>query len=410
MKHLYNFVLIALILVSLDCEENTQRVTDGGRIRDVGISDSIDISYVDSYDTSYDGLFDVTTDIVGEDEIDAPCDIISDTGIEDAVDSGYTDISADAGDVPELTYETIGFEDGELPRKGSFIFYNNWDNYGVKDTIEMISPDGSYKGIRMYAKRVWSFGIGLNGSTIAFSTNDPYQQERYGLNIYDAIQNTWLLKNGELPVQISFGPVNDECHNFLSDNKTLLMCRRANFRPDPQYMAISDPYRILVYDLIEAKEEYLTPLDSRYNDYAADVRYDGIILFNRNTISARTIDIMTLNRATGDIGLLLKDANTPVFSRDGKKVLFRKKGSNKLFMADADSLDNPVVLVDGVNQSISEYAFSPDGEEIAYTIEDRASNCSDLMVVKKDGTESRKILDCSDEKKFITVIKWVDVE
>jgi hypothetical protein len=110
MKHLYNFVLIALILVSLDCEENTQRVTDGGRIRDVEISDSIDISYVDSYDTSYDGLFDVTTDIVGEDEIDAPCDIISDIGIEDAVDSGYTDISADAGDVPELTYETIGFE------------------------------------------------------------------------------------------------------------------------------------------------------------------------------------------------------------------------------------------------------------------------------------------------------------
>jgi len=114
MKHLYNFVLIALILVSLDCEENTQRVTDEGRIRDAGISDSIDISYVDSYDTSYDGLFDVTTDIVGEDEIDAPCDIITEIGIEDAVDSGYTDISADAGDVPELTYETIGFKDVEL--------------------------------------------------------------------------------------------------------------------------------------------------------------------------------------------------------------------------------------------------------------------------------------------------------
>jgi hypothetical protein len=114
MKHLYNFVLIVLILVSLDCEENTQRVTDEGQIRDVEISDSIDISYVNSYDTSYDGLFDVTTDIVGEDEIDAPCDIITDIGIEDAVDSGYTDISADAGNVPELTYETIGFKDVEL--------------------------------------------------------------------------------------------------------------------------------------------------------------------------------------------------------------------------------------------------------------------------------------------------------
>ncbi|MCX7959707.1 MAG: hypothetical protein N3B13_11735, partial [Deltaproteobacteria bacterium] len=260
-------------------------------------------------------------------------DIISD--INDIQD--LSDVSEDASDIPALTPEIIGFENGEFPKKGSVIFYNNWASEG-KDSIEMISPDMSYKAVRLFANRVWSFGVNKDGSLLVFSTADPYQLERYGLNINDAVQNSWLITGNSLPVQISFGPLNDECHNFITDDE-LMMCRRANFRPDPEYYVLNDPYRILIYNLSIHKEEFLTPLDTRYNDYSGNVRSDGIILFNRNIIADRTIDIMSLNPSSGEINLLLEDANGPVLSQDGNEILFKKKGQNKIFLSNAFNLN-----------------------------------------------------------------------
>ncbi len=366
-----------------------------------------------SFDTATDiQLIDYSdSETAGDNVIHADINFAEEPEGSDALSypDGLVDIVEDTGIIPDLTPELVGYESKDLPVSGSYIFFNNWSMTDTRDSIEMISPDGSYRGIRMYAYRVWSFGINQNGNIIVFSTNDPFQYERYGLNIYDAIQNSWLIKGASIPVQISFGPVNDECHNFISDD-SLMMCRRANFRPDPQYMAVSDPYRILIHSLTDHQEKFITPLDTKYNDYYGNMRPDGLVIFNRNIIAERKIDIMLLDPANEDISLFFENANSPVLSPDGSEMLFRKKGENKIYLSSSYNPENVIAVVDGGSRAIGRYVFSPDGKQIAYMLEDRTNNCSDLMVVGRDGSGQKKILDCSDEKKFITVIKWIEVK
>lgn len=400
------FLMVANILFT-SCSSNLR----GDNMSDILVVD--DISYaeisdllIDIQDIGYDLEDNVEYDILTSDSVISDTQDIADFAL-DVYE--FPDGGGDTYIIPELTPEIIGFESGDLPQNGSLIFYNNWALSGEKDSIEMLNPDSDYKAVRMYAIRVWSFDVSKNGRLIVFSTNDPYQLERYGLTVYDAVENSWLVDERSKPVQISFGPVNDECHNFISD-ENLMMCRRANFRPDPQYMAVSDPYRILLLNLSNLEEEYLTPLDERYNDYYGSIRSDGILIFNRNIIADRTIDIMTLDLLNNTFGLLLEDASGPVLSADGNEVLFKKKGQNKIFLSDSKDLSKATPVLDGGGNMIGRYVFSPDGERIAYTLEDRINNCSDLMVANRNGSNIRKVLDCYDEKKFITVIKWVFVE
>lgn len=398
------FILLWCVLVYA-CSGSQDR---GEILQDTSIGDAV---VYDKYSFDGEGLEeygteqnDIIVDMGDWDDEGLIDEGFSDLGIDD-----IADITADTQISYSLTPELIGFEDGIYPSAGSLIFYNNWSMGEEKDSIEMISPNGDYKAVRVYANRIWSFGVSSDGRVIAFSSADPYQEERYGIGVYDAIQYTWLLKENEPPLQITFGPINDECHNFIRNDSALMICRRANFRPDDQYMVVSDPYRILIHDLDDHSETYLTPLDFRYNDYYGSLRYDGNILFNRNTIADRTIDIMILNTNSGEIDLLQKDSSGPVVSVDGKSLLFKRRGSNRLFLADVDNISAAVPILDGGNRYIANYVFSPDKNRIAYTLDDPTNNCFDLMVADIGGENIRKILDCSDEKKFITVIKWVNV-
>ncbi len=405
-----SFIILLIGIILSGCSNSDSRNSDAGSFPD---------TYKDTYnipmlDVSPDIMDEIDNDLSGAvtdiEMVEDDMDVDSSFNISDvSVDTGDSDMIGDVNIPPELTGELIGFENVSVPQKGSIIFYNNWAMGDGKDSIEMISPDGSYKAVRLYAIRIWSFGVNRSGNIVVFSTNDPFQYERYGINVYDAIENTWLLKDNQPVVQITFGAINDECHTFVTD-ELLMMCRRANFRPDQQYMVVSDPYRILYHHLNNNKEEYLTPLDIRYNDYSGSIRGDGIILFNRNIIADRTIDIMTLDIKSGEVNLLLEDANSPVVSNDGEEVLFKKRGQNRLFLASAYNLNDAVAIIDGGNRSIGRYDFSPDKSRIAYTLEDRQNNCADLMIASRDGSSITKILDCSDEKKFITVIRWVYVE
>ncbi len=410
MFRIYLSLISSLLIFLFACSGTTVNNSDAGY--DVSVSDdalyadnSVVVSDINSDEIYTDSGYTDTAGLPdgGAELTDSSFDMEDILNIQD-----ISDVLSDTDGSEELTPEQIGFENAELPQKGSVIFYNNWATGNKKDSVEMISPDGTYRAVRMYANRVWSFGVSQTGNLLVFSTNDPYQEEHYGLTINDAIQNTWLLGDSLLPVQISFGPVNDECHNFISD-ELLMMCRRANFRPDPEYYVLSDPYRILTHNLLSHEEIYLTPLDQKYNDYYGAVRDDGIILFNRNIVADRTIDIMSLDISDGKISLLLEDANGPVLSPDGKEILFKKKGQNKIFLSSSYDLNGAVPVIDGGNRIIGRYVFSPDGSMIAYTLEDRANNCSDLMISERDGSNINKILDCSDEKKFITVIHWVNV-
>lgn len=392
----------------ISCSNSSEDVYDANYspdiLRDINdvlttdiLPDIFDVNSQDNLD--YKDIFSDESELDSAFEVDGVLDDIED----------IEDIKEDTGVVPELTPELIGFENKELPQKGSMIFYNNWSMGDGKDSVEMMSPDGSYKAIRLYANRVWSFGVNKTGNIVVFSTNDPFQSERYGINVYDAIENTWLLKDNEPLKQITYGAINDECHTFIND-EILMMCRRANFRPDPNYMVIFDPYRILFHNLNNHNEVFLTPLDARYNDYSGSIRDDGVILFNRNIIADRTIDIMSINPLSGEINLILEDASNPVVSNDGTQVLFKKRGQNKIFLSSSYDLTNAIAIIDGGNSSIGRYVFSPDRLQIAYTLDDRTNNCADLMIASKDGSNIRKLLDCSDEKKFITVINWVYVE
>jgi hypothetical protein len=346
--------------------------------------------------------------------IDVPADVPVDTG---------PDIDFDAFP-PPLTPEQLGFQAVEAPWSGSVIYFNTWGSGDGtdegKDAIRMIRPNvdpaGSTMGVRARAFSFWTFGIRSDG-TIAFASADPLKDTHYPdlANLGNAIQNTYLWGPAadDVPQQISFGRVNDECHVFLPDNKTLLMCRRAKFYgvetpgAEPAIQWFNDPYRLVSLDTQAGTNTWLSPLNPLVNDLSAWPRDDGTLLFTRFFADEMKSSLYSMGADGTPVTLEVEDGNRAIVSQDGKVAWFKKNGST--WRADWNKLGAAVVVLIGDGKVADDLTPSPDGTQIAYTVADQAHNCSDLYVAKVDGTDEIRILDCSDNANlFISGLRWIE--
>jgi hypothetical protein len=345
-------------------------------------------------------------------DVDTDSDTDTDTGTD--TDSG-TDTDTDTGidtdtdtEVFWLTPDDIDFQEVDAPLPGECIYYGVW---GGTDSLEMISPDGLTSGTRFTANRIWSFGVAHDGVTVAFSSVDPSEEEHWGLTIGDAIQYTWLFAPGEQPVQITAGNINDEGQLFSADDKTLYLCRRANFWQEVVDDTLSignDPYRVLTHDLGSAEETWITPLVENVNDIGPAVLPDGDILFWRQNPDFSQ-ELMRMSGNGSDITSVLDGATGPVVSPGGDLVAFRQSWS-ALVIAPADDLLGGTTVVDGGDQFFYGISFSPDQTRIAYLLGHAGYSCSDLWVADVDGSDPMMLADCVADSVFPVGLEWAQTE
>src|SRR6185369_14945365 len=100
---------------------------------------------------------------------------------------------------------------------GEQILFNDWNP--SPNVLKSMTPDGATTTDVFAAYRVWSMGVSHAAGSIAFSCGDPQQEEHYGVNIGDAIQNTWVYDVAAQTAKlVAPGNVNDECHTFSADD------------------------------------------------------------------------------------------------------------------------------------------------------------------------------------------------
>ena len=129
-------------------------------------------------------------------------------GSDAANDGPYTD-----GWVPKPVADDIQFKTVNPMPQGEQLLFNDWNP--MPNTVSSIKPDGTGELELFEAFRVWSLGVSHDASKIAFACADPMQLEHYGLNLGDAIQNTWLYDVASQSASVlSWGNVNDECHSL----------------------------------------------------------------------------------------------------------------------------------------------------------------------------------------------------
>lgn len=341
---------------------------------------------------------------------DAAGDTAGDAVQDLAMDVGDAAVEVDNGPLPPplLTPEEIGYEAAEPTWSGSVIYFNTWNLNGGKDEIWMMRPeDPAGRKVRMKANRVWTFGVAPDG-TIAFASADPRKDTNYPdlANLSDAIQYTWLLRPGQAPVQVSNGRVNDECHVFLPDSRSLILCRRANFARVGEQV-VNDPYRIVRLDLATLTDAFLTPLQPQVLDLNAYPRDDGVLLFSRIYGDTGESALWTMNGDGTNPALALDGANRAVLSQDGKTAWFKKSGSNATWQADSHQLDGATVTNIGNGKAAEGIVPSPDGTQVAFEVRDNAGNCSDVYVSGTDGSGQQLLIDCSVANLFISGMRWI---
>jgi hypothetical protein len=345
------------------------------------------------------GSADADTDVDSDTDTDTDTDADTDTGEE----------CTPVDEAPWLAPDDIDFTEVDEPQVGSWIYYGVW---GPPDSLEMINPDGTSSATRFTVNRLWSFGVAHDGVTIAFSSVDPSQEEHWCVTIGDAIQYTWLFAPGEPPEQITSGPHNDECHLFSSGDDQLYLCRRDNFwqeLTDDGLEFGNDPYRVLVHEISSADETWLTPLDEAISDIGPALRADGTILFWRQVSPSFDQSLMSMDADGTDIQELVADGTNPVTSPDGLQVLYRD-GWRRLMLGDSADPAAAAQIIDGGDDFIVDFDFSPDLTQVAYTRGREDASCSDLWVAEIDGQNQTLVVDCVEAAQFITGVRWVQID
>jgi len=347
------------------------------------------------------GVSDTDTDVDtdSDSDTDADTDTGSDTGEE----------CTPVDEPPWLAPEDIGFAEIASPASGSWIYFGVW---GSPDSLEMISPDGAETATRFTVDRLWSFGVAHDGVTIAFSSADPYQEEHWCLTLGDAVQHTWLFESSSQPEQITSGPVNDECHLFSPDDSALYMCRRADFwqeLTDDGPVFGNDPYRILVHELDSGEETWLTELVEANNDIGPALRADGSILFWRQESPSFDQTLMSMDGDGANIAALVEDGTNPVTSPDGDQLLYRDSW-RRLMLGDSSDPSGATMIVDGGDDFVLDFDFSPELTRVAYTRGREDASCSDLWVADLDGENQTLLVDCVDTAQFITGVRWAQID
>ncbi len=328
------------------------------------------------------------------------------TVVEDTGTMGDTATDAPSAP-PHPTPEELSFQAVNPLPAGEQLIFNDWNS--TPNAVYSMKPDGTGETEIFRVFRVWAMGVNHGVNQIAFSCADPKQEEHYGLAIGDAIQHTWMYDVASQTIApLTKGNINDECHAFSPDDKTLYLCRRYDFALDGDNVVYKG-WRITSVDVATGATNFLSPLVDREFHLAPQPSADGKELFYSITTLSGTSQsfriVKTALPAGGDATLLRADAARPSLSPDGTKYAF------------SNPLEKGALYVSTIGSDAStrisknagtEVRWSPDGTRLAYLAFDSALNCSHIEIVRADGSDAdapNRIYTCS--SKFLSELAWV---
>lgn len=311
--------------------------------------------------------------------------------------------AAGAG-VPAVSAAEIGYDSKTALPSGQSILFNDWAS--TPNRVLAMTPDGATVTEVFAAARVWSMGVSHKVDRIAFSSADPQQQAHYGVTTGDAIQNTWMYDVATTGVELMCGGnVNDECHAFSPDDKLLYVCRRAGFADG----ASPPSYALARVDTSTRVAEQLTePSPTSLALHPQPLPGDQTVLYTEVTLSGtkQSRAIRALDLATKKSTEVRAGASLGSVSADGTRYVFTDTAKGGLWVAPIAGGAAVQVTADAGTSA----KFSPDGGKIVYLLDDKAGNCSHVMVVPTDGSGKgapTKVRDCVTSKEFITQLAWV---
>ncbi len=313
-----------------------------------------------------------------------------------------------AGGLPDYvpTPADIGFQAVTKLPSGEQILLNDWNS--APNSVWSMKPDGGGLVEIFRAYRVWSMGVSHAADTIAFACGDPNQKAHFGIDIGDAIQHTFAYDVAtETARLLAHGNINDECHTFSPDDKTLYVCRRYDF----DAMGNSKNYRIGAIDVATTAFAWILPESANTATLYPAPTKDGLdLLYTDVPVPSGDRTIVKRSLGSSQESALKSQASAPVISPDGARYLFADYSSSGMGTLHAANLDGSGdVLVRDLKGTTS-FRYSPDGARVAYLVFDNAKSCSHVEVVKADGSEASaptRIYDCGTSGRFITDIAWI---
>lgn len=316
----------------------------------------------------------------------------------------WSNAGAAGAGVPHVSAEEIGYDARSALPSGQTILFNDWAS--TPNRVLAMTPDGATVTEVFAAARVWSMGVSRKAERVAFSAADPQQEAHYGVTIGDAIQNTWMYDVATASVELMCGGnVNDECHAFSDDDAFLYVCRRAGFVDG----ASPPGYALVRVDTATRAVEQLTqPSPTSLALHPQPLPGGKTVLYTEVTISggkqSRAIRLLDLaTKASTDVR---PGASLGAVSADGARYVFTDTAKGGLWVAPVAGGAAVLVAADAGTSA----RFSPDGARVAYLLDDKAGNCSHVMVVAADGSTKgapTRIRDCTASKEFITQLAWV---
>lgn len=328
-------------------------------------------------------------------------------------DGGATPDAGPAPDAMEDPLDDIGFEAMQDLPSGSWLLLNEWAS---SPNFAFVLPTDdlgtSTRRVLFTVNRVWSMGAAADGSAIYFSAWDPRQQERYGITIGDAIQNSYVYQPATREVRtLAWGSINDECQEPSPDGAYLYLCRRYDWTPEGAYLG----WRIGRLELATGDFEFLRP-DAPGGPFELNpVPLPGgtTVLFEERARPPLTgATLRTIDLASGAEEQVRVQAGRPQLAPDGHRVLF--EDATDQFRLKILDLDAPAAPLEVVSPTIDigDAAWSPDGATIVYTVYDAANACDHLEVVADEGaawSAPTRVRDCTSTGEFVTDISWIEV-
>lgn len=332
----------------------------------------------------------------------------TDAGSETTADAEPVDTAPP----PHPTPERLEFKPVAPLPSGEQLLFNDWN--GTPNAIWSMTPDGSSATKVFTIGRVWAFGVSRGVDKIAFSAFDPDQEAHYGIAIGDAIQHTWLYDVATQTITpLSKGNVNDECHAFSDDDKTLFVCRRYDFHfedVDGERYVVNKGWRIAAIDLATAATTFLSPDISGEYHLGPQQLPGARLLYSITKVTPPPTKYSVVSAALpagGEATLVRPNASRASVAPDGKRYAYAntlEKGA--LYVGELGSASaTRISSVAG-----SDLTWSPDGTRVAYLRFDGAKNCSDIEVVKADGSQAdapTRLRECLPGAEFVTQLAWV---
>ncbi|MBI2394530.1 MAG: PD40 domain-containing protein [Deltaproteobacteria bacterium] len=319
----------------------------------------------------------------------------------------------DASPPPHPTPERLEFKPVAPLPAGEQILFNDWN--GAPNALWSMTPDGSSATKVFTIGRVWAFGVSHGVDKIAFSAFDPDQEAHFGVAIGDAIQHTWLYDVATQSITpLSKGNVNDECHAFSADDKTLFVCRRYDFHfedIDGERYVVNKGWRIAAIDVATSATTFLSPdLKGEYHLGPQQLPGGARLLYSITKVTPPPTKYSVVSTglpAGGEATLVRADASRASLAPDGKRYAYAnplEKGA--LYVGELGATAATKIAT----AAGSDLTWSPDGTRLAYLRFDDDKNCSDIEVVKADGSQAdapTRLRECLPGAEFITQLAWV---